>query len=366
MTFDLTDKGYNLIFVRMNPERGGNEPSFDYRLNQTADLSVMEESTYELTGFGEGNLMNGQWQKVASVTNKTIWQQTNANAANFLSHRRALTGRHCMVNKLVSVVEAANWVKGLDNMTDDAVFPSVASVGVGAKPITSIRDTENHYAEGTTAGFTIVASSGASVLKLGVANAWAINFYLEGKLKATKAVSAGQKLGGVGLTLIQLPGSKDVTIDLSATAPCEFDEISLSPVGIADASVITNTRIKYAFVGDYKTNTITQTSMQNYAKAKGRKPFSLDQGKRQRDGKSGLDFATEGGYWAGSDLIDDNLTNGVAWGVISIGTSLDCRVGAVINRADPDQSMPFFCRFQNLIGFAFEIACGRSSHHSTV
>ena len=210
VTFDLSDKGYNLIFVRMNPERGGNEPSFDYRLNQTADLSVMEESTYELTGFGEGNLMNGQWQKVASVTNKTIWQQTNANAANFLSHRRALTGRHCMVNKLVSVVEAANWVKGLDNMTDedltnDAVFPSVASVGVGAKPITSIRDTENHYAEGTTAGFTIVASSGASVLKLGVANAWAINFYLEGKLKATKAVSAGQKLGGVGLTLIQLP-----------------------------------------------------------------------------------------------------------------------------------------------------------------
>lgn len=136
VTFDLSDKGYNLIFVRMNPERGGNEPSFDYRLNQTADLSVMEESTYELTGFGEGNLMNGQWQKVASVTNKTIWQQTNANAANFLIHRRALTGRHCMVNKLVSVVEVANWVKGLDNMTDedltnDAVFPSVASVGVG-------------------------------------------------------------------------------------------------------------------------------------------------------------------------------------------------------------------------------------------
>ena len=136
-------------------------------------------------------------------------------------------------------------------------------------------------------------------------------------------------------------GSKDGTIDLSATAPCEFDEISLSPVGIADASVITNTRIKYAFVGDYNTNTITQTSMKNYAAAKGRMPFSLDQGKTQTEGKPGLDFATEGGYWAGSDLIDDNLTNGVAWGVISIGTSLDCRVGAVINRADPDQSVPF-------------------------
>lgn len=356
VTFDLTDKGYNLIFVRMNPNRGDNAPSFEYRWNQTADLTVIEESTYELTGRGEGYLMIGQWQKDASATDKTIWQQTNPDAANFLSRRRALTGRHCMVNKLVSVVEAANWVKGLDNMTDedlsnDAVFPSVASVGVGAKPITSIRDTENHYAEGTTAGFTIVASSGASVLKLGVANAWAINFHLEGKLKATKPVSSGQKVGGVGLTLVQIPGSKDVTLDLAVTAPCEFDEISLSPIGVADASVITNTRIKYAFVGDHNTNTITQTSMQEYAAANGRMAFSLDQGAKQRDGKSN---GTEGGYWAGSDLINDDLTDGVAWGVISIGTSLDCRVGAVINRADPDQSMPF--KAGSAVGFKISSA----------
>ena len=94
--------------------------------------------------------------------------------------------------------------------------------------------------------------------------------------------------------------------------------------------------------------------MKNYAAAKGRMPFSLDQGKTQTEGKPGLDFATEGGYWAGSDLIDDNLTNGVAWGVIRIGTSLDCRVGAVINRADPDQSMPF--KAGSAVGFKISSA----------
>ena len=47
------------------------------------------------------------------------------------------------------------------------------------------------------------------------------------------------------------------------------------------------------------------------------------------------------GHWAGSDLINDDLTDGVAWGVISIGANLDCRVGAAINPQDSDQSMPF-------------------------
>ena len=340
--------GYNIIFVRMNPN-GANVPSWDASWNQTDDLSLMVDATYTISGWRDGtNRMNGNWQlPPVPATGKTVWQQTDPNGANFLSHRRALTGRHCMVNKLVSVVEVGNWVRDLDNMTDEdisnvAVFPSVASVGVGAKPITSIRDTKNHYAAGTTAGFSLVASTGASVLNLAAANAWAINFYLEGKLMATKAVSTGQNAGGVGLSLIKIPGSDEVTLDVSATAPCEFDEISLMPTGLADASVVTNTRVKYAFVGDYKNYTITQTSMQNYAAAHGRLPFSLDQGAKQRQGGNSLVVnGTETGYWAGSDLINDDLTDGVAWGVISIGANLDCRVGAAINRDDPDQSMPF-------------------------
>ena len=340
--------GYNLIFVRMNPNRNGNDPGWDYRWNQTDDLTLMNGATYNISGWRDGtNRMNGSWQVDIPATDKPVWQQTDPNGANYIGHRRALTGRHCMINKLINVVEAGSWIDNLDNMVDEdisnvAVFPSVASVGVGAKPITAVRDMENHYAAGTTAGFSLVASSGASVLNLAVANAWTINFYLEGKLKATKAVTTGQNAGGVGLALIKIPGSDEVTLDLSATAPCEFDEISLMPTGLADASVITNTRIKYAFVGDYKVNTITETSMQNYATAHGRMPFSLDQGAKQRQGGNNLVVnGTETGYWAGSDLINDDLNDGVAWGVLSIGAQLDCRVGAAPNRQDPDQSMPF-------------------------
>ncbi len=347
--FDIDGStGYNVIFVRMNPACNGN-PSWDYKWNQTADLSLMNGATYVLTGWDDGyGHMSGNWQQPSTpATDKPVWQQTDANGANYIGHRRALTGRHCMVNKLINVVEAGSWIRDLDYMVDEdidnvAVFPSVASVGVGAKPITSIRDTKNHYAAGTTAGFSLVASTGASVLNLAVANAWTINFYLEGELKATKPVTTGQNAGGVGLALIKIPGSDEVTLDLSATAPCEFDEISLMPTGLADASVITNTRVKYAFVGDAKVNTITETSMQNYATAHGRMPFSLDQGAKQRQGGNSLVVnGTETGYWAGSDLINDDLTDGVAWGVLSIGAQLDCRVGAAPNRADPDQSMPF-------------------------
>lgn len=350
-SFDLDGKGYKVIFVRMNPNRNGNDASWNYVWNQTNDLTIFNEATYNITGFVENsNLMSGNWiMPETPATGKTVWQQTDPNGANYIGHRRALTGRHCMVNKLVSVVEVGNWVRDLDNMVDEdinnmAVFPSVASVGVGAKPITSIRDVENHYAAGTTAGFSLVASTGASVLNLAVANAWTINFYLEGKLMGTKAVTTGQNAGGVGLTLIKLPGSDEVTLDLSATAPCEFDEISLMPTGLADASVITNTRIKYAFVGDDKVNTITQTSMQNYAAEHGRTVFSLDQGKKQIYSSERDEFNTDGielGHWVGSNLINDDLTDGVVWGVISIGASLDCRVGAAIHPNDPDKSMPF-------------------------
>ena len=350
-SFDLDGStGYDIIFVRMNPN-GANKPSWDAKWNQTDDLTLMNGSTYVITGWGSDK-MTGYWQLPnMPTTSKPVWQQTDPSGANYIDPRRALTGRHCMVNKLVSVVEVGNWVRDLDNMMDEdlsnvAVFPSVASVGVGAKPITSIRDTKNHYAAGTTAGFSLVASTGASVLNLAVANAWTISFYLEGQLMATKAVTTGQNAGGVGLSLIKIPGSDEVTLDVSATAPCEFDEISLMPTGLADASVVTNTRVKYAFVGDYKNYTITETAMQNYAGAHGRTAFTLDQGKKQIWSSTRNEFNTiplsyELGHWAGSDLINDDLTDGVAWGVISIGANLDCRVGAAINPQDPDQSMPF-------------------------
>lgn len=346
------------IVVRMNPSTP-NLPTWDAEWNRVQLDDILEHNrcTFVLTGFSGGN-MTGAWtQPTIAENGKPVWQQTDAGASNYIDNRRALTGRHCMVNKLINVVGVGSWIADLNNLVDEdlnnyATFPKIVDATVGVSPITSVRDTKNHYAAGTTAGFTLVAGSGASLLDLDIVSAFAITFYLEGQLVQTVPVQTGQNAGGVGLSLITIPGSSDVSIDLSATAPAEFDEIALFPSGGVDLSAITSTKIKYAFVGDYVMNTITETSMQTYAAAHGRLPFSLDQGSKQRqEGNSLVVNGTETGYWVGSDLINDDLTDGVAWGVLSIGTALDCRVGAAPNRSDPDQSMPF--KKGSTVGFMY-------------
>ena len=346
----------NIIFARMNPN-GSNVPSWGDVWNQTDDLLVQDGYTYVLSGYN-GSRMTGSWERAwMTESGKPIWQQTNSSAHNYIAKRKALVGRHCMINQLVKVVEVGSWINSLDNIVDEnidnyATLPSVASVGVGAKPAVSIRDTKNHYAAGTTAGFTLVAGSGSSLLDLNLATAFSISFYLEGELQQTVPVTAGQNIGGVGLSLITVPGSTDINMDFSATAPCEFDEIALMPTGLVDLSAVTDTKVKYAFVGDYLTTTITETAMRDYAVSHGRLAFSLDQGTKQRQGGNNLMVqGTETGYWAGDDLINDDLTDGVAWGVLAIGSGLICRVGAAPNRSDPDQSQPF--KAGSIVGFKY-------------
>ncbi len=329
-------------------------PSSNYTLTAAAGIPYKLKVTFNPgTKAVTGEL---EYRSTDDVTGKPVWQQADASAANYIGHRKALIGNDCMVNKLINVVGVGSWISDLNNLTDEdlsnyATFPKIVDATVGVSPITSVRDTKNHYAAGTTAGFTLVAGSGSSLLSLDIVNAFAISFYKEGSLVGTVAVQAGQSVGGVGLSLITIPGSTDVSIDLSATAPGEFDEISLMPSGGVDLSAITSTQIKYAFVGDYVMNSITETSMQEYAASHGRLPFSLDQGKTQREGDLTIDAAVETGYWAGDDLINDDLTDGVAWGVLGVGSSLSCRVGAAINRNDPDQSMPF--KKGSTVGFMY-------------
>ncbi|MBO4871699.1 MAG: hypothetical protein J5565_06945 [Muribaculaceae bacterium] len=353
--FDNGEKNH-IILVRMNPNYQ-NLPTWDAEWNRYQFDDALDHERCTLV-LGWNNGMTGTWtEPIVSENGKPVWQQNNANASNYISNRKALTGRHCMVNKLINVVGVGSWISDLNNLVDEdlnnyATFPKIVDATVGVAPITSVRDTKNHYATGTTAGFTLVAGSGASLLDLDVVNAFAIAFYLEGQLVQTVPVQAGQNAGGVGLSLITIPGSSDVNIELSATAPCEFDEISLFPSGGVDLSAITSTKIKYAFVGDYVMNTITDTSMQNYAAEHGRMQFSLDQGSKQRQGGNSLmTQGTELGYWVGDDLINDDLTDGVAWGVLAIGSALDCRVGAAPNRSDPDQSMPF--KKGSTVGFVY-------------
>ena len=351
-TFNVTDIKDQIIFVRMN---ANGAPSWNngVMLNQTNDLSVRVGGTYVITSLGT-NRMEGYWESQGSAEGKPIWHQDAGEDPNYyLSNRRALVGRHCMVNKLINVVGVGSWINNLNNLVDEdlenyATFPKIADVGVGVNPVTSVRDTRNHYAAGTTAGFNIVLAADASLLDVDLANCFAISFYLEGQLQQTVAVSNGQAFGGVGLSLITLPGSTDVSLDVAAIAPCEFDEIALMPAGV-QVSVASTARLRYAFVGDLIKHTITYSSMDDYAAEHGRMPFTLDQGDKQHEGGSNLGW--EDGYWAGSDLINDDLTDGVVWGVIGVGSSMEARVGAAMNRQDPDQSQPF--KAGSTVGFVY-------------
>lgn len=351
-TFNVTSLKDKIIFVRMN---ANGAPSWNdgIKLNQTNDLSVRVGGTYVITSLGTEKMV-GYWESQSSTEGKPLWHQNADEDPNYyLGNRRALVGRHCMANKLINVVGVGSWIDDLNNLTDEdlenyATFPKIADVGVGVNPVTSVRDTKNHYAAGTTAGFNVVLAADASLLDIDLANCFAISFYLEGELQQTVAVDGGQAFGGVGLSLITLPGSDDVCLDIAAVAPCEFDEIALMPAGV-QVSVASTAKLRYAFVGDLVSHTITNTSMANYATEHGRMPFTLDQGDRQHEGGSGLGVET--GYWAGSDLINDDLTDGVVWGVIGIGSSMEARVGAAMNRQDPDQSQPF--KAGSVVGFCY-------------
>lgn len=343
--FNVASLKDKVIFVRMN---ANGAPSWNngVKLNQTDDLTLQPDGTYVITNLESTN-MTGYWKT-------SVWHQDpNGDPDSYLGNRRALVGRHCMVNKLINVVGVGSWITDLNNLVDEdlsnyATFPKIADVGVGVNPVTSVRDTKNHYAAGTTAGFNVVLAADASLLSLDLANCFAISFFLEGELQQTVAVDAGQAFGGIGLSLITLPGSDEVSLDISATAPCEFDEIALMPAGV-QADVASAALIRYAFVGDLIQHTITYTSMQNYAAAHSRLPFTLDQGDIQHEG--GPSIGTETGYWIGSDLINDDLSDGVVWGVIGIGSQMEARIGAAMNRQDPDQSQPF--KAGSTVGFSY-------------
>ena len=352
-TFDIASTKDKVIFVRMN---ANGAPSWNtgIKVNQTNDLTLQVDGTYVITDLESTN-MKGYWKSQGS-NGKDLWHQDpNGDPDYYLGNRKALVGRHCMANKLVNVVGVGSWINDLNNLVDEdldnyATFPKIADVGVGVNPVTSVRDTKNHYAAGTTAGFNVVMAADAELLGVDLANCFAISFFLEGELQQTVAVDGGQAFGGVGLSLITLPGSTDVSLDIAATAPCEFDEIALMPAGV-QVSALSTARLRYTFVGELITHTITETSMQNYAADHDRMPFTLDQGDRQHEG--GSDIGVEVGYWAGDDLINDDLTDNVWWGIVGLVSSMEARVGAAMNRQDPDQSQPF--KAGSTVGFNYSV-----------
>lgn len=248
---------------------------------------------------------NGRGTKV-----KTVYQDTDPSATNYLKNRRALVGPGCTVNSVGAGVSVASDLKDLqnlcnDNLDDYASFPALVDATVAASPVVSIKDNKHYYAKGTEAGFTICTSSNANILKVDVSTLYGIRFFKDGEaVSDVVAVKTGQNITGLGLSLLTIPGSSMVTKSFVAEAPADFDEVQLYRMGV-EANVGGVLNIKYAFVGkarEYTLTNNTENGIAKYAKDYNRGKITLS---------------------ADDKLIDTDLTNHVPAAVSLIPIAVD-------------------------------------------
>lgn len=248
---------------------------------------------------------NGRGTKV-----KTVYQDTDPSATNYLKNRRALVGPGCTVNSVGAGVSVASGLKDLqnlcnDNLDDYASFPSAVEAVVAGSPIVSIIDKKNYYAAGTEAGFTF-CDGDASVLKLDLAGFYKIQFLKDGvPVGDLQTISQGKNITGLNLSLVSIPTAKGmVNKSYVATAPGEFNEIKLVQFGV-NVEVLKTIKIKYAFVGkanEYTLTNNTETGIAKYAKDYNRGKITLS---------------------ADDKLIDTDLTNHVPAAVSLVPIAVD-------------------------------------------
>ena len=248
---------------------------------------------------------NGRGTKV-----KTVYQDTDPSATNYLKNRRALVGPGCTVNSVGDGVKVLSGLKDPqnlcnDNLDDYASFPGLVDATVAASPVVSIKDNKHYYAKGTEAGFTICTSSEASILKVDVSTLYGIQFFKDGEaVSDVVAVKTGQNITGLGLSLLTIPGSSMVTKSFVAEAPADFDEVQLYRMGV-EANVGAVLNIKYAFVGkarEYTLTNNTENGIAKYAKDYNRGKITLS---------------------ADDKLVDEDLTNHVPAAVSAIPIAVD-------------------------------------------
>lgn len=276
---------------------------------------------------------NGRGTKV-----KTVYQDTDPSATNYLKNRRALVGPGCTVNSVGAGVSVASGLKDLKNLCNDdlddyATFPALVDATVAASPVVSIKDNKHYYAKGTEAGFTICTSSNANILKVDVSTLYGIRFFKDGKaVSDVQPVKTGQNITGLGLSLLTIPGNKLVTKSFVAEAPADFDEVQLYRMGV-EANVGKVLNIKYAFVGKAREYTITNNKdngIAKYAQEQGRGAFTLE---TKADGPTDKIGLSRG------NLIDEDLTNSfTVSAVLKIGSSLPVTV--VARPSDGKEAFP--------------------------
>ncbi len=267
---------------------------------------------------------NGRGTKV-----KTVYQDTDPSAPNYLNNRRALVGPGCTVNSVGDGVKVLSGLKDPqnlcnDNLDDYASFPGLVDATVAASPVVSIKDNKHYYAKGTEAGFTICTSSDAGILKVDVSTLYGIRFFKDGKaVSDVQAVKTGQNITGLGLSLLTIPGNSMVTKSFVAEAPEDFDEVQLYRLGVkANVGEVLN--IKYAFVGKARQYTITnnkENGIAKYAQEQGRGAFTLEAKASGPTDEVGL---------SRKNLIDEDLKNSfTVSAVLKIGSSLPVTVVAI-------------------------------------
>ena len=154
-----------------------------------------------------------------------------------------------MVNRLNTTVSVAGGTAHLENLVNKNLDDGVTFIsGVNAQLITepsfTIRDVKHVYAKGTTAGFVVTLDN--SVLKLSAVDVpMKIFFYKDGNHVGT--VSCEQKQGS--LLKLKLASYGTNTLEFTAKAPADFDEIGLGSAQLLKADVVGAMTVKYAFVG---------------------------------------------------------------------------------------------------------------------
>ena len=260
---------------------------------------------------------------------KTVYQDTDPSATNYLKNRRALVGPGCTVNSVGAGVSVASDLKNLqnlcnENLDDYATFPALVDATVAASPVVSIKDNKHYYAKGTEAGFTICTNSNAGILKVDVSTLYGIRFFKDGNaVSDVQPVKTGQNITGLGLSLLTIPGNSMVTKSFVAEAPDDFDEVELYRMGVkANVGEVLN--IKYAFVGKARQYTITnnkENGITKYAQEQGRGAFTLEAKASGPTDKLGI---------SRKNLIDEDLKNSfTVSAVLKIGSSLPVTVVAI-------------------------------------
>lgn len=213
----------------------------------------------------------------------------NATASNIeavkqpIENRRALVGPHCFVNNTVHGISVVSVCDNIENITDENLSNyGTIGTGVGATlgasaELLGVRDMEHYYTGGTQVGFALSEGKNFNVLELDIVKAYAIWIYKDGEFIKSLTPSKGQSAGGIGLHLLQIPRSENISFEICADVPATdddgnpilYDEVRLIPAGGLDLSVANSFNIQYAFVGKPKEITMTRNGFNTYATSAG-------------------------------------------------------------------------------------------------